>query len=197
MKRRPGIELWLLALVCFGPMIAAYWLYFYGDTSALPLVPNEERVLVRPAVPLADAGDLGLSDRQAQTAAQRGWGPRWTLLYLRTSACDETCRADLVRLAQVHAALGRDQSRVRRAYVGPDAAERASADPSLAAAPSTISAADALLDVLESAGVAAHPAGRVYVVDPHGNLVLGYPPDPDQEGLLDDLERLLDVSQIG
>jgi hypothetical protein len=39
--------------------------------------------------------------------------------------------------------------------------------------------------------------GRIFVVDPLGNLVVSYPPAPNQELLLEDLERLLDVSRIG
>ena len=39
--------------------------------------------------------------------------------------------------------------------------------------------------------------GRYFVVDPLGNLILSYPADADQKRLLEDLERLLDVSRIG
>ncbi|HUF73708.1 MAG TPA: hypothetical protein VMR74_12500 [Gammaproteobacteria bacterium] len=39
--------------------------------------------------------------------------------------------------------------------------------------------------------------GRYFVVDPLGNLILSYPADADQGRLLEDLERLLNVSRIG
>ncbi|HEX6995810.1 MAG TPA: hypothetical protein VF339_16885 [Gammaproteobacteria bacterium] len=189
--KRFKVEVLLVALACFAPLIGAYLLYYLGDLSALPRVQNPDRQLVSPAVPLppppgAAAGD-GVS----------GWGPDWSLLYVRTSACDDACREHVVRIAQVHAALGRDRDRVRRVYLGPDADALASRDPKLAAASTADASADALLDALASAGAEPGDGGRLYVVDPHGNLVLSYPADAEQRGLLEDLERLLDVSQIG
>jgi hypothetical protein len=54
-----------------------------------------------------------------------------------------------------------------------------------------------LLELLRSVGLPPGEEGRVYVADPHGNLVLSYPPDADREGMRDDLKRLLSVSRIG
>lgn len=194
MRRRFKIELLVLAAVCFGPVLAAYLLYYYGDLSALPLVPNEERVLVQPAVPLPPVDGVAEADAEGSF----GWGPQWSLVHVRTSACGEACQEDLLRVARVHARLNRDQSRVRRVYIGPDAAAFATAaDPSLSFAETGTPSYSDLADALESAGVPPAGNGRLYVVDPHGNLVLSYPAHPEQEALLDDLERLLDVSRIG
>lgn len=188
--KRSKIELLLVALACIAPVVGAYLLYYFGDLSSLPTVENPDRQLVSPAVPLPPPpGD-------AATDGTGGWGPDWSLLYVRTSACDDACREHLVRLRQVHVRLGRDQSRVRRVYLGPDAEALSAADPTLVAASLAAASADALLDVLASVAEAGD-GGRLYVVDPHGNLVMSYPPDAEQKGLLDDLERLLEVSQIG
>lgn len=191
MKRPLRLEPLLIALACFAPVIAAYLLYYYGDLGALPHVPNEERVLVSPAVPLPPPPDAVTDDGVS------GWGPKWSLLYVRTADCAETCREHLVRLAQVHVALGRDQDRVRRIYLGPGAEELRSIDPSLAAEGLAGASTETLIDALAAAGGEPSDIGRLYVVDPHGNLVLSYPPDAEQKGLLEDLERLLDVSRIG
>lgn len=193
MKRTFRLELLLIAVACFAPIVAAYLLYYYGDLSALPRVPNDERTLVQPAVPLPAIEGL-TEGANGETA---GWGPRWSLLHVRTAPCDETCREDLLRVAQVHVRLGRDQSRVRRIYVGPAPEALAAADPTLTAVSIGSPSYGALAQALESAGVPPAADGRLYVVDPHGNLVLSYPPHPEQEGLLEDLERLLDVSRIG
>jgi len=188
--KRVRIELLLVAFACLAPLVAAYLLYYYGDLGSLPRTQNEDRLLVNPAVPLPPPP--GTADADGRS----GWGPEWTLLYVRTSDCDDACREHLVRLAQVHVALGRDQDRVRRMYLGPDGDELASAGSAFSAR-SVAGSADALLETLTSAGAEPGDGGRVYVVDPHGNLVLSYPPDAEQRGLLEDLERLLDVSQIG
>ncbi len=193
MKRTFRLELLLIAAACLAPIVAAYLLYYYGDLSTLGPTQNEERTLIHPAVPLPRVDGLAESENP-ETA---GWGPRWSLLHVRTLPCDETCREDLVRVAQVHVRLGRDQSRVRRVYIGPEPAELAAGDPTLTAVPSGLPSYAALAEALESAGVPPAADGRLYVVDPHGNLVLSYPPHPEQEGLLEDLKRLLAVSRIG
>ncbi|HEX7081183.1 MAG TPA: hypothetical protein VF329_09230 [Gammaproteobacteria bacterium] len=192
MRPRFKIELLLVALLCFGPVVAAYVLYYYGAPRALPRLANEERLLLDPVVPLPP-----LAGREASgEAVENLWArPLWSLIYARTSPCDERCGADLVRLRQVHAALGRDQSRVRLVYVGPGA------DPGAAKAVA-VGSFDAgggarLLELLQDIGQPPGERGRIYVADPHGNLVLSYPPDARQKGLYDDLERLLDVSRIG
>jgi hypothetical protein len=37
----------------------------------------------------------------------------------------------------------------------------------------------------------------IYIVDPHGNLMMGYAPTGAARGILRDLERLLRLSTIG
>jgi hypothetical protein len=38
---------------------------------------------------------------------------------------------------------------------------------------------------------------HIYLVDPLGNLMLRFPPDPDPARMIKDLERLLKYSRIG
>lgn len=195
MNSRSLIQLLLVALVCIGPMIAAYVLYYSGQPADLPKLANEERQLLSPAVTLPP-----LSVRSAGgDVIESAWGqePLWSLIYARTSPCDETCLTELVRLRQVHVSLNRDQSRVRRVYLGEGSDERVDDDPAIVLGRLDDADGRRLLELLESIGLPPGDAGRLYVVDPHGNLVLSYPANPDQEGLHDDLKRLLSVSRIG
>jgi hypothetical protein len=52
-------------------------------------------------------------------------------------------------------------------------------------------------DFVSSQGSALATPGRIYLVDPIGNLVLSYPPDADPSGMRKDLARLLHLSQLG
>jgi hypothetical protein len=40
-------------------------------------------------------------------------------------------------------------------------------------------------------------AGRIYIVDPLGNLMMSYGPSSEPKGLLEDLKKLLKLSHIG
>ncbi len=52
-----------------------------------------------------------------------------------------------------------------------------------------------LIPALDSAPV--RDAGRIYIVDPLGNLMMSYAAAAPDDALLDDLERLLRLSHIG
>jgi hypothetical protein len=52
-------------------------------------------------------------------------------------------------------------------------------------------------ELIQVLGVDRLEQGRLFVVDPLGNLILSYPPDADQARLLKDLARLISVSRIG
>lgn len=175
MKHNTG-TLWLVALVCFGPFAGALFLY-YGplDPGWLPQLPGQ-RELLEPSVPLpAEWRDAGVEAEP------------WQLIYARMTPCEQPCVQHLVRLLQVHLALGRDRDRVRRAvwHVG---ALPPLEDPQLAVR---------LLDSAPGREIAAALGGerlgegRVLVADPRGEVILSYPPDVEQKELLRDLERLL------
>jgi hypothetical protein len=76
----------------------------------------------------------------------------------------------LTAMRQVRLALGRNASRVDTRVLGPAQ--------------------------LAQAGGAIETA-HIYLVDPHGNVMMRWPARPDRKRMLKDLERLLKASQIG
>jgi hypothetical protein len=97
-------------------------------------------------------------------------------------------------LTEVYLALGRNRARVQRILLIADENFRMTGDPELLVGYLDEERDAALVGAL---GLALLEQGRIFVVDPLGNLVMSYPPAPDQARLLEDLERLLDVSRIG
>jgi hypothetical protein len=57
-------------------------------------------------------------------------------------------------------------------------------------------AADPLVAQLPD-GANAVGTGRIYVIDPLGNLMMSYAADAKPKGLLEDMKRLLKLSSIG
>ena len=123
------------------------------------------------------------------TTQQLGWRvegarDRWWL-WMVTPVCDDACQDQVQKLQALHKLLNRDVDRVRRGYtgaVGLPAPEWIQRYPTLA----TVQIADrsAVKD-------------GIYIIDPNGNLVLYYPLDVDPKPVLEDLKKLLKVSQIG
>lgn len=188
MKLRP--EPILIGLACLGPFALALAMYFGPlDKSALPAIENSERELIaRGTLP-----SLALHTADGAAAAEPWASYRWSLVYVAATPCTGTCRAALERLGQVHDALGKDRHRVRRVLLVFGGEAPAAPDPAL-----LVGRLDADRRALWRKLFGPEPErSRVFVVDPLGNLVAAYPADANRKALLEDLERLLDVSRIG
>lgn len=192
--RRGRLMLVALATFFILPLAAAWWMY-----ASVEDVPNAEVVshgtLIRPARPLGDFELAGLADRVPLTdEALHG---RWAIVYVGSADCDQTCVDTLWEARQVHTRLGRDASRVQRVYllVGADEV----ADPAFFAREHAgvlmARADDALLAQFTVDG--EPPVGRLFLVDPLGNLMMLYTADAPPEALHEDLKRLLRISRIG
>jgi hypothetical protein len=107
-------------------------------------------------------------------------------------ACEQACRAALERLNQVYLALGTD--RVQLVFLAP--ADELPSLPPLDLQFGALDDADGT-DLVGLLGRERLSEGQYLIVDPLGNFILSYPADADQARLLEDLERLLDVSRIG
>lgn len=189
--RRSGRrKLLLVAALFVMPLATALFLYYASGWR--PGV-RSQGTLIDPQRPLAVAG-LTLPDgRPAGAGVLRD---RWSLVH-PAPACDERTKALLDELARVRLALDKDAPRVQRVLLHTGACAGIS-----------LASRDADLLVLAAAGpagaafVAAFPPEAdgtpgIYIVDPHGNLMMSYPASGSARGLLKDLERLLKLSHIG
>ena len=118
---------------------------------------------------------------------------------MQHGTCDESCLRRLYDTRQVRLALDREMDRVQRVFVADsDCCElkalRAS-HPDLILVQDTEAAAP-LLAMLPGEA-AAQESHRVYLIDPLGNLMMFYPLDAPAKGMLEDMKRLLRLSQIG
>jgi len=190
--RRPPWPLVGVGALFFGPLIVAMLLYagrsILGDFAQLPN-PDRELIANPPELPL-----IGLVQADGSTLDPAWSRSRWSLIYAKMPTCDGQCTAALARLNQVYLALGGERDRVQLVFLAP------------ASEVGTNNAAEFLIGILDSPEGAELVSlfrperlrdGRIFVVDPLGNVILSYPADADQSRLLQDVERLLDVSRVG
>lgn len=195
--RRRRAQLVGLALFFFVPLAVSFYLY-YGQTGWRPPGHVNHGVLISPARPVPP---LTLPLLAGGTTSPKWLRGKWTMLYVESGDCLERCRKRLYDMRQVRTALDRDMDRVQRVFV----AARLE-DPTLLSTlhdlhPDLIVAklddsADPLV-VLLPGGAAALHAGRIYVIDPLGNLMMWYAAGAESKGLLEDMKRLLRLSSIG
>ena len=203
-----------LALFFFAPLAASFLLYYgsggwrpgnrvnHGELidPARPL-PEVSLPLARRTVPAAGAGAAGPGASSAPFTKPDFLRNKWTLLYWGAGSCAARCRTDLYNMRQVRIALNRDMDRVQRVFI----AEGECCDwplldrehPDLLTVLASPEARPLLALFPPAAGVGAAGADRVYLIDPLGNLMMSYAPDAKPKGMLQDLKRLLGLSQVG
>jgi cytochrome oxidase Cu insertion factor (SCO1/SenC/PrrC family) len=188
----------LVALLFLLPVVAATSLYLGGWRPEGKSLAHGE--LVQPARPLSDTGLQGADGAPFRLGDLRG---RWVFVYYSTLPCAELCRNNLYKMQQVRLAQGRDAPRVERVFIVAEAGgntlrEFAQQSPGLIAVSGTRAMLQAVArEFVSSQGTALDVPGRVYLIDPIGNLVLSYAPDADPSGMRKDLARLLRLSQVG
>lgn len=162
------------------PLLVAYVL-FHASRSAEPWGMTNNGVLLDPPLELTKLGLIGIG-------ADSGIARRsWHLIVVSDADCVNDCAAALRQLRQLHVLLNKEATRVRRTLVF------------LGAVPTKrVSELRAQYPGLGYAR--GHPGALhagVFIADPLGNVVLYYAFDQAGRPVLDDLKRLLKVSQIG
>lgn len=187
----PGRRMLLLLAALFLAPLAISFFMYYGHTGLQPTKRVNRGELFQPARPLPP---LQLTLADGTPAPKDLLRHHWTVLYVGAGECDERCRTALHDSRQVRLALDREMTRVQRVFVASGACcdleflTREHPDLRVVRADP---AAASLLPLLDAT------PGSLYVIDPLSNLILHYAPDVPPKGLLEDLKRLLKLSQIG
>jgi cytochrome oxidase Cu insertion factor (SCO1/SenC/PrrC family) len=188
----------LVAFVFLLPVVSATYLYVSGWRPTGKSLQYGE--LVQPARPVGDAELTGADGAPYRLNALRG---KWALVYFSPLPCTPSCQNNLYKMQQVRLTQGRDAARVERVLIVADGDSTALRElvqqyPGLIAVRGTRASLQTLMrEFVSSQGTALTVPGRVYLLDPIGNLVLSYAVDADPSGMRKDLARLLRLSQVG
>ena len=171
---KPRTTLLLVALVCIAPVILATLAYYFQWTPG-------------------GSGNYGelIPPRPVPGAPLEKLRGKWVLVTFDAAACDAACEKKLYYMRQTRRAQGKEQLRVERLWLLTDAGKPR----------------PELLPAIEGTHIApagdlakafpGDPAQHIYLVDPLGNLMLRFPPDPQPKGIIKDLNRLLKYSRTG
>ncbi|MEZ5594879.1 MAG: hypothetical protein R3E84_00555 [Pseudomonadales bacterium] len=171
--RRSRRQLLMMFGVAFGSMGLAY-VVFYWITAGHTWGTTNKGTFVDPP---RDVNSLAWQGATPVFETQGKW---W--LWLVVDRCDAVCASTMHDQRAIHILLNKESDRVARALlVG-------GADPGALTE-----------EALQKVRVLPKPdlPEGVYIVDPHGNLVLTYPVDTPPKPVLSDLQHLLKFSQIG
>jgi cytochrome oxidase Cu insertion factor (SCO1/SenC/PrrC family) len=194
--RRRRLLLVLLGVVFLGPPLVAAYMYYAGIGT--PQGRVNVGTLIDPARPLPM---VALPTPDGGATAPEFLRGRWSLVYVGDGACDAACRQAIDDLRATRLAMDRDAARIQRVFLHEGAvADRAwleGPQHGLVVARLDGDAGAALRDAFPAGDAPLAGRGLVYVVDPHGNLMMSYATPLEKRGVVKDLEKLLKLSRIG
>ena len=115
---------------------------------------------------------------------------KWVFVTFDAAACDATCEKKLYVVRQVRRAQGKEMDRVERLWLVTDGGKPR---PELLAAIEGSRVAPADPETVKAFSGGQH----IYLVDPLGNLMMRFPPEPDPAKVIKDVQRLLKYSRFG
>ncbi len=179
------------------PLLLAFAVY-YGS-GWRPTNMTNKGDLITPAIPLPQISLSKADGTQTDAKFLRG---DWTLVYVGGGDCDAACRTALSYTRNARLLLGKDATRVERAFLYSgeftDPAYFNSEQIGVVTASVDGDAGQALLKLFQNGTDAnALNSHRTYIVDPLGNLMMSYAPGTDPRAIYQDLKKLLALSHIG
>ena len=184
----------VIALLFLLPVALSFYLY-YGQAWRPAGTANHGDLITPPLTLPA----ITLRDSNGNTV-EHAFEGAWSLIYVGPGACDARCREALYLMRQVRLALNRDSERVQRVFLYEgeccDEPYFSTEQQGLVRIDLDSDADGKLVRVFPSP-VPLVESGRIWLADPHGNLMMSYAAGADPKGMLDDLKRLLKLSHIG
>ena len=184
-----------LAALFFLPLLASAWLYYGMNWTPGGHINHGD--LIQPPRPLPRLAIATTPERASAVPEPILFRGKWTLVYVGDGQCDASCRSTLYVMRQTRLALGAEMLRVARVFL---VTANCCARDFLAqehAGMAIVGTADSVGAQVLSRFPAGDRAHTLFVVDPLGNLMMRYDVRHEPRGLLVDLRRLLELSQIG
>ncbi|MGI0119768.1 hypothetical protein [Zooshikella sp. RANM57] len=125
--------------------------------------------------------------------------PLWSIVILPTNKCLNECEQALYLTRQIHIALGKEANRVQRILIDEPITslkeELHNQHPRLNYLPPQVQSYDPLEKLVKH----NFPNDNVgiFLVDPHGNIIMQYGVKQNGQDLLKDIKHLLKISLIG
>ena len=186
--------LWVMIAVFAAPSLVAWFLYLTPEY--LPSGHANLGQIISPVVPIP--ARMALITPEGSPLERDALMGKWTLVFLTGGDCAGPCQSRIRDLRQIRLALGEGSLSTERLLimVDPEAqgrdAELAREFSGMQVGRTDAAGREDLLDLL---GQGESALGRIYILDPMGNLMMRYASDAPAKDTLKDMGRLLKASR--
>jgi cytochrome oxidase Cu insertion factor (SCO1/SenC/PrrC family) len=188
----------ILVVVAFtSPLILSWFIFNHTNFLEMRGMSNLGE-LIEPPRPI---DDLSLIDPLNADRKESLHG-KWSMVYL-AKTCDKACMDNVYRMRQIHIAMDKHSLRVQKVlFLTQQGTTELSGLFNDFAGQQVINTdlinTSALLDKFRLTSTDKPlQAGRIYIVDPMGNLMMSFQPDANPRDIMKDLHKLLRASRIG
>jgi len=197
-RQRSRTPLVLIILLSLAPVLAAVLAYFNPDWR--PEGSVAYGTLIEPQRPIPASAALQattLDGKPFDVATLKG---KWLLIAADSGDCQDACARKLFILRNSHASQGKNVERLARVWFITDDApvpdkvlEAYKGTVMLRVQPEQLK----MFLLGDSASAANTLAEPMWIIDPHANLILQYPPNAEPEKVRKDITKLVYNSRIG
>lgn len=189
--------IFVVAMFVLPPVLA--WMFYAGwiGDGYEPGQGKNYGELIHPARPLQD---IQLLDSDGKAVTRDNFLALWSMLQIVDAGCDDSCLANVYNMRQIRLAMAQNAYRVQRVVLTEDLSGLTAImaeNPGMQWFEITQDSKSMLsrFPGYTDGGISAI-SGRIYIVDPQGNLMMQYPDDADPSKILKDLRQLLKASWI-
>ena len=187
------IKMLMVLLACAAPVLASYFTYYV----IRPEGRSNYGTLLQPT--RAMPASLSLRDLEGQPVEPRSLRNQWLLVVVGSGACEPACMERLYMQRQLRQMVGRERDRLDKVWLIVDEAPVPAELKAYLTGPEPVQ----VLRVPQAELAAwLQPApgqtlqDHLYVVDPMGEWMMRFPPQPVPAKVKRDLERLLRASSF-
>jgi len=185
------------------PLILAVSMYF--GNWAIPQGKTNKGTLIWPPVTLNSIDSKQVDDQDNDLMKKVLEAKTWTIMMTGGSTCEKSCADTLHTIRQVNVALGKENDRVGRILVS--SLPNETIEKWVKEYPRLVTHFATRAEIEHFQREAINNGAKfdstqdkewnVWVVDPLGNVILQYSDNNDGYDMIDDLKRLLKLSNIG
>ena len=196
-QRKSRLTILLLFAVFLAPGVGSWILYKYtdlgrdGGAASLGNLIQPPRTLENVDLynPYKPEDKIGLHKK-------------WSLLYFTGENCDQKCVENVYRMRQIRQAIGKHFDRVKRVLLVKNISDQSGLKTSLKDYQGQLilnseKVSPEFINAFKVEGIDdPFSGGRLYIIDPLGNLMMSYAPDQNPVDIIKDLKRIFRVSRI-